>query len=55
VLGMLDVDGRELMRKRFHKDTLTLALPMPLFSRLEREADDSIFQIPGWLKLRSRP
>jgi hypothetical protein len=54
VLGMLDVDGRELMRKRFHKDTLTLTLPMPLFQRLEREADSSVLQIPGWLKLRSR-
>jgi hypothetical protein len=54
VLGMLDVDGREVMRRRFHKDTLTLTLPMPLFWRLEREADNSVFQIPGWLKLRSR-
>jgi hypothetical protein len=54
VLGMLDVDGRKVMRKRFHDDTLTLTLPMPLFRRLEREADDSVLQIPGWLKLRSR-
>jgi hypothetical protein len=48
VLGLLDVDGREVMRRMFHEDTLTLALPMPLFRRLEREADNSVFQIPGW-------
>jgi hypothetical protein len=54
VLGMLDVDGRELMHKRYRDDILTLAIPMPLFQRMEREADQSVFQIPGWRKLRSR-
>ena len=54
VLGMLDVDGRELMRRRFRDDTLPLTLPMPLFRRLEREAGDSVLQTPGWLKLRGR-
>lgn len=53
VLGMLDVDGREVMRRRFHDDTLTLAIPMPLFLRLEKEASDSVLQTPGWTELRS--
>jgi len=52
VLGMLDVDGREVMRHRFHDDTLTLTLPMPLFMRIEREAGNSVLQIPAWKKLR---
>ena len=54
VLGMLDVDGREVMRKRFRDDTLTLTIPMPLFLRVEREADNSVLQIPAWSQLRSR-
>ena len=53
VLGMLDVDGREVMRRRFRDDTLTLTIPTPLFLRLEREASNSVLQIPGWSKLRS--
>jgi hypothetical protein len=53
VLGMLDVDGREVMRKRFRDDTLTLTIPIPLFLRIEQEADNSVLQIPGWTKLRS--
>ena len=53
VLGMLDVDGRELMKRRFRSDTLSLALPMPLFRRLEAEAGDSVLQTPGWQGLRS--
>jgi hypothetical protein len=52
VLGMLDVDGREVMRRKFHDDTLTLTIPMPLFLRMEGEAEDSVLQIPGWSKLR---
>jgi hypothetical protein len=52
VLGMLDVDGREVMRKRFRDDTLTLTIPMPLFLRIEREAENSVLQIPAWSKLR---
>jgi len=48
VLGMLDVDGREVMRRRFRDDVLTLTLPTPLFRRLEREADDCVFQTPAW-------
>jgi hypothetical protein len=51
VLGMLGVDGREVMRKRFRDDTLTLTLPMPLFQRMEREADDCVFQTPSWKDL----
>ena len=54
VLGMLDVDGREVMRRRFRDDTLTLTIPMPLFLRLEREADNSVLQIPAWSQLRMR-
>jgi hypothetical protein len=53
VLGMLDVDGREVMRRRFRDDTLTLTIPTPLFLRLEREASDSVLQTPGWSELRS--
>ncbi len=53
VLGMLDVDGRELMKRQFRSDTLSLSLPMPLFRRLEAEAGDSILQTPGWRGLRS--
>lgn len=54
VLGMVDVDGREVARRRFREDTLTLTVPMPLFRRLEEEAGDSILKTPGWLKLRRR-
>ncbi len=51
VMGMLGVDGREVMRRRFRDDILTLTLPVPLFLRMEQEADDCIFQIPSWEKL----
>jgi len=50
VLGMLGVEGRGVMRKRFRDDILTLTLPWPLFLRMEQEADDCIFQIPSWKK-----
>lgn len=53
VLGMLDVDGREVMRRRFHEDTLTLAIPWSLFLRLEKEAGNSVLQTPGWTELRT--
>ena len=52
VLGMLGVDGREVMQRRFHDDTLTLTVPMPLFLRMEVEAGDSVLTIPGWTALR---
>jgi hypothetical protein len=51
VMGMLGVDGREVMKKRFRDDILTLALPMPLFYRMEEEANDCVFQIPSWKRL----
>jgi hypothetical protein len=51
VLGMLGVDGREVMRKRFRNDTLTLTLPEPLYQRMEQEANDCVFQTPSWKKL----
>ncbi|MCP4623561.1 MAG: DUF169 domain-containing protein [bacterium] len=51
VLGMLGVDGRECMRRRFRDDTLTLTLPAPLFRRMEEEANDCVFQIPAWENL----
>ena len=54
VLGMLGVDGRELMRKRFRDDILTLTLPKPLFQRMEEEANDCVFQIPSWKRLVGR-
>jgi hypothetical protein len=53
VLGMLDIDGREVVRKRFRDDTLTLTIPMPLFLRIEEEAGNSVLQIPAWSKLRN--
>ena len=48
VLGMLDVDGREVMRKRFRDDIMTLTLPMSLYLRMEQEAGDCVFQTPLW-------
>ena len=51
VLGMLGIDGREMMRKRFRDDILTLTLPIPLFYRMEEEANDCLFQIPSWKRL----
>lgn len=53
VLGMLDVDGREVMRRRFNDSTLTVAVPWPLFERMEREAPDSVLELPAWKDLRS--
>jgi len=43
VLGMLGIDGREVMRRHFRDDILTLTLPSPLFHRMEQEADDCVF------------
>jgi hypothetical protein len=54
VLGMLGVDGREVMRKRFRDDTLTLTLPAPLYRRMEQEANDCVFQTPSWKGLIGR-
>jgi hypothetical protein len=53
VLGMLDVDGRELMQRRFGADILTLALPEPLYRRVEQETGSSVLQTPGWKQLRT--
>lgn len=53
VLGMLGVNGREVMRKRFRDDTLTLTLPAPLYQRMEQEANDCVFQTPSWKDLNS--
>ena len=52
VLGMVGVDGRKLMHRRFHDDTLTLTVPWPLFLRMEEEAADSVLEIPGWTALQ---
>ncbi|MCG8550292.1 MAG: DUF169 domain-containing protein [Desulfobacterales bacterium] len=54
VMGMLGIDGREVMRRRFRDEILTLTLPGPLFFRMEQEADDSVFQLPSWKKLAGR-
>ncbi len=54
VMGMLGAEGREVMRRRFRDDVLTLTLPAPLFFRMEQEADDCIFQIPSWGKFIRR-
>ena len=51
VLGMMGIDGREVMRKRFRDDIQTLTLPTPLFQRMEQEANDCIFQTPSWKTL----
>jgi len=52
VLGMLGINGREMMRRRFRDDILTLTLPMLLFQRMEQEASDCIFQTPSWKALK---
>ncbi len=52
--AVLDVDGREIMRKRFRNDTLTLTLPKPLFQRMEQEANDCVAQTPLWTNLIGR-
>jgi hypothetical protein len=52
VLGMVGVDGREMVHRRFRDDTLTLTIPKPLFLRMEEEAADSVLTIPGWQALR---
>jgi hypothetical protein len=54
VLGMLDVDGREVMRRRFRDDVLSLTVPMPLYRCMEREASNSVLQLPAWSKLKER-
>jgi hypothetical protein len=51
VLGMMGLDGREMMRKRFRDDVLTFTVPMPLFERMEAEAGNSVLQLPAWAKL----
>jgi hypothetical protein len=48
VMGMLGVEGRKVMRRRFRDDVLTLTLPTPLFLRMEKEADDCIFRTSTW-------
>jgi len=53
VLGMLGVDRRAVMRRRFHDDTLTLTIPLPHFLRMEEVAGDSVLQIPGGKGLRA--
>jgi len=47
----LGVNGREVMQKRFRDDTLALTLPIPLYRRMEEEANDCVFQIPSWKRL----
>ena len=54
ILGMLGVDGREVMRKRFRDDTMTLTLPASLYHRMEQEANDSVLQTPSWRRLADR-
>ena len=54
VMGMLGVEGRKVMHRRFRDDILALTLPAPLFLRMEQEADDCIFQIPSWEKFIRR-
>jgi hypothetical protein len=51
VLGMMGIDGREVMRKRFRDDIVTLTLPEQLFWEMEREAHECLFQTPAWQAL----
>jgi len=51
VMGMMGTDGREVMRKRFRDDILTLTLPTPLFLQMEKEAEDCVFHVPAWKNL----
>ena len=53
-MGMLGMDGREVMHRRFRDNTLTLTLPAPLYYRMEQEASDCVFQIPSWSHLKGR-
>ncbi len=53
-MGMLGAEGRDVMRRRFRDDVMTLTPPVPLFVRMEQEADDCIFQIPSWEKFIKR-
>ena len=54
ILGMMGVDGRKVMRKRFRDNTLTLTLPALLYHRMEQEANDSVLQTPSWKRLTGR-
>jgi len=54
ILGMVGVDGRKIMHRRFRDDTLTLALPLPLFKRMEEEAGDCVLQTPAWEKIAAQ-
>jgi len=51
VLGMLGIEGREMIHKRFHDHILTLTLPIQLFQQVEQEANDCIFHTPSWKNL----
>lgn len=51
VMGMMGTDGREVMRKRFRDDILTLTLPAQLFWQMEKEAEDCVFHVPAWKNL----
>lgn len=51
VLGMTGLDGREMMRKRFRDDVMTLTLPWPLFESMEAEVGDSVLQLRPWKSL----
>lgn len=54
VLGMIGSDGRQVMRRRFRDDIMTLTLPAPLFFRMEQEADNCVFQLSSWEKIAER-
>ena len=51
ILGMFGIEGRNVMRKRFREDILTLTLPVALYYRVEEEINDCILQLPSWRKL----
>ena len=53
VLGMLDVEGRDVMCKQSRDETSTVIVPMPVSMRLGKEAGDSVLRAPGWTELRS--
>lgn len=54
ILGMLGIEGRKVMHRRFRQDTLALTLPALLYHHMEQEANDSVLQTPSWKSLVGR-
>ncbi len=52
VLGMIDLAARINVRKILPDTVLTYAVPWTLFLRLEKEAEEGIFNSPLWIDLQ---